>query len=169
MRRAWAVLLALLVAAGATAQPNAPQNGQPAAPAPAKKTSAKAPAVKKNVRPAWAELTAEQQAILSPLKNDWDTLEVERRQKWIQIAKRYPKMKQVEQERVQRRMQLWANLSPEQRRQARENYKRLAKNPQPAKKSLREQWAEYQALPPQERENLAPPRPPEQRRPKHPQ
>ena len=168
MRRAWGLLLALLVAAGAAAQPSAQSPTQSAPPAaPAKK--AKAPAVKKNVRPAWAELTAEQQSILSPLKNDWDTLEVERRQKWIQIAKRYPKMKQVEQERVQRRMQLWANLSPEQRRQARENYKRLAKSPQPAKKSLREQWAEYQALPPQERENLAPPRSPEPRRPKHPQ
>src|SRR5947207_2508221 len=122
------------VAAGAVAQPAT----QPGAAAPAKK-AAKAPAAKKNVRPAWAELTAEQQQILSPLKNDWDALEVERRQKWLQIAKRYPKMKQLEQERVQRRMQLWANLSPEQRRQARENYKRLAKSPRPEKKSLREQ------------------------------
>jgi Protein of unknown function (DUF3106) len=165
MLRSWVLLLALTVAAGALAQPTA----QPGAPAPAKKTSSKAPAPKKNVRPAWAELTAEQQQILAPLKNDWDALEVERRQKWIQIAKRYPKMKQLEQERVQRRMQLWANLSPEQRRQARENYKRLAKSLRPEKKSLREQWAEYQALPPQERESLAPPNPTEPRRPKHPQ
>ena len=165
MLRLGVALLALMVAAGAVAQPATP----PAAAAPAKK-AAKAPAPKKNVRPAWAELTAEQQQILAPLKNDWDALEVERRQKWIQIAKRYPKMKQLEQERVQRRMQLWANLSPEQRRQARENYKRLAKSPRPEKKSLREQWAEYQALPPHERESLAPPpNPNEPRRAKHPQ
>ena len=79
-------------------------------------------------------------------------------------------MKQLEQERVQRRMQLWANLSPEQRHQALENYKRLAKSPRPEKKSLREQWAEYQALPPHERESLAPPpNPNEPRRAKHPQ
>ena len=167
MRRAWGVLLALLVAAGAAAQPNAPQNAQSAAPVPAKK-AAKAPAVKKNVRPAWAELTAEQQQILAPLKNDWDALEVERRQKWIQIAKRYPKMKQVEQERVQRRMQLWANLSPEQRRQARENYKRLAKMPhEDQKKDLREKWAEYQALPPHERQSLVPAPSTDPRRQKH--
>ena len=163
MLRSWVVLLALTVAAGALAQPTA-QSGSPA---PAKKAS-KTPAVKKNVRPAWAELTAEQQQTLAPLTNDWDTLEVERRQKWLQIAKRYPKMKQLEQERVQRRMQLWANLSPEQRRQARENYKRLVKAPRPEKKSLREQWAEYQALPQHERERLAPPpNPNEPRRPKH--
>ena len=109
MLRACAFLLALIVAAGAAAQPSPPQ------PSPAKK-AAKAPTVKKNVRPAWAELTAEQQLILAPLKSDWDTLEVERRQKWIQIAKRYPRMKPLEQDRVQRRMQAWASLSPEQRR-----------------------------------------------------
>ena len=156
-----AVLLALAMAAGVGAQPNAASS--------AKRDKPKAAAVKKGVRPAWAELTAEQQATLAPLKNDWDTLEVERRQKWLQIAKRHPKMTQLEQERVQRRMQLWANLSPEQRRQARENYKRIAKSPRPEKKSLRDQWAEYQALPPHERENLVPPSSPEPRRPKRPQ
>jgi hypothetical protein len=146
--RFFAVLLALAMAAGVEAQPNA-------AP-PAKKDKPKVAAVKKGVRPVWAELTAEQQATLAPLKNDWDTLEPERRQKWIQIAKRYPRMKPLEQERVQRRMQMWANLSPEQRRQARENYKQLAKAKRPANKDLRQAWAEYQALPPQERESLVP-------------
>ena len=105
-----AVLLALTMAAGVGAQPNAPQ--------PVKKDKPKATAVKKGVRPAWAELTAEQQATLAPLKNDWDTLEPERRQKWIQIAKRYPRMKPLEQERVQRRMQAWAEyqaLPPQER------------------------------------------------------
>jgi hypothetical protein len=144
-----AVLLALTMAAGAGAQPNAAQ--------PAKKDKPKAAAVKKGVRPAWAELTAEQQATLAPLKSDWDTLEPERRQKWIAIAKRYPRMKPVEQERVQRRMQTWATLSPDQRRQARENYKHLAKSPRPVpSKDLRQAWAEYQALSPYERESLAP-------------
>jgi hypothetical protein len=151
MLRACAFLLALIVAAGAAAQPAQPQPQTQ----PAKKT-AKAPAVKKNVRPAWAELTAEQQLILAPLKSDWDTLEVERRQKWLQIAKRYPRMKPLEQDRVQKRMQAWASLSPEQRRQARETYKQLAKSPRPANKDLRQAWAEYQALPPHERESLVP-------------
>ena len=51
MLRACAFLLALTVAAGAAAQPNTAQ------PSPAKKT-VKAPALKKNVRPAWAEYQA---------------------------------------------------------------------------------------------------------------
>jgi len=147
MRAAWLALLLVAVAASAAAQPSAPP--------PAKK--AKPALVQRDVRPAWAELTAEQQLVLAPLKNDWDNLERERRQKWIQIAKRYPRMKALEQERVQRRMQIWANLSPEQRRQARENYKRLAKVPRRDHKDLRQAWAEYQALPPQERQSLVPP------------
>jgi hypothetical protein len=134
-----------------------------------KAASSKKPAkAKVNARPAWAELTAEHQQILAPLKADWDALEPERRQKWLAIAKRYPKMKVEEQERVQRRMQAWANLTPEQRRQARENYKHLAKTPREKRdKNLREAWAEYQALPPSERQNLAPPPSPESKRPKH--
>jgi hypothetical protein len=66
-------------------------------------------------------------------------------------------MKPEEQERVTRRMQAWASLTPDQRRQARENYKRLAKMPhEDQKKELREKWAEYQALPPHERQSLVP-------------
>ena len=94
---------------------------------------------------AWAELTGEQQQVLAPLKADWDNLPPERRRKWIGIAKRYPRMAQVEQERVQRRMQRWANLSPEQRQRARENYRRMAKASAEKRKRLRQQWAEYEA------------------------
>ncbi|MGH6924109.1 MAG: DUF3106 domain-containing protein, partial [Propylenella sp.] len=47
---------------------------------------------------------------------------------------------------------------PEQRRQARENYKRMAKQRAEKREQLRRQWAEYQALPPEERARMAPPR-----------
>jgi Protein of unknown function (DUF3106) len=158
MLRALLAVLALCVAAAAGAQPG---------PDTAKKPAAKT-AKKVSARPAWAELTAEQQLILAPLRADWDLLEVERRHKWVAIAKRYPRMAVQEQERVQRRMQAWANLTPEQRRQARENYKQLAKLPRETHtKNLREQWAEYQALSPQERQSLAPATSLDPRRPKH--
>ena len=100
------------------------------------------------------ELTAEQQEILAPLKADWESLEPERRRKWIGVAKRYPKMAPQGQERVQRRMQAWAKLSPEQRRQARETYKQIVKVPPEKRGNLREQWAEYQQLPQHERDGL---------------
>lgn len=158
MLRIMLAAMSLAIAAGTAAQAPAPSVKDSAKKPAAAKPAAKPKAPRPGVRPAWAELTAEQQQVLAPLKFDWDSLEPERRQKWIAIAKRYPRMKQVEQERVQRRMQVWAALSPDQRRQARENYKHLAKSPRPApNKDLRQAWAEYQALSPYERESLVPP------------
>jgi len=93
----------------------------------------------------WAELTAAQQEVLAPLKSDWENLPIERRRTWGGIANRYPKMAQLEQERVQKRMQRWANLTPEQRARARENYRRMAKASAEKRRRLRQQWAEYQA------------------------
>ena len=153
MRRVALLLAALALAGGAIAQP--PEKSRPAAEKPKPAAKAKAPN-----RLAWAQLTADQQMILAPLKADWENLEPERRRKWVGIAKRYPKMKAEEQERVQRRMQAWAKLSPEQRRQARENYKRIVKSRTEKRNKLSEAWAEYQALPPDERQNMAPPAPP---------
>lgn len=156
-------LLALLFACGASAQ--APAPAPQAAPQPAPKAAAKAKTAKapKPTRPAWSELTPQQQQVLAPLQPDWENLEVERKRKWLGIAKRYPKMKPEEQDRVHKRMQAWANLTPEQRRQARENYRAMAKAKQQdknKKKTLAQQWADYQALPPEERAKVqAPPEP----------
>ena len=146
MRRALLVLALCLAAGAAGAQTSKVKGG----------------------KPAWAELTVEQQHTLAPLKADWESLDPDRRRKWIGIAKRYPGMKPQEQERVQRRMQAWARLTPEQRRQARENYKNLAKTQRPApKQDLRQAWAEYQALSPHERQSLVPPSSTDPRRQKH--
>ena len=158
MLRAALLALAVFLAAGAHSQvAPKPLEKQVSPKAPEKAKPAAKPAAKAQVRPAWAELTADQQMILAPLKTDWESLDPDRRRKWIGIANRYPKMKAEEQERVQRRMQAWAKLSPEQRRQARENYKRIVKTPPEKREQLRQAWAEYQALPLHERQNLVPP------------
>jgi hypothetical protein len=102
----------------------------------------------------WAELTVDQQEVLAPLKPEWEQFSVERRGKWIAIAKRYPGMKPEEQQRVQRRMEKWAALTPEQRRAARERYKSMGKLSAEKRQALRQQWAEYQALPPIEKRKL---------------
>jgi hypothetical protein len=141
-------LLLLLLASPVLAEPPVDVARKSAAKA---KPAAKA---KAQARPAWAELTAEQQKVLAPLKADWESLEPERRRKWIGVANRYPRMTAQAQERVQRRMQVWAKLTPEQRRQARETYKQLVKVPPAKRGNLREQWAAYQQLPQQERDSL---------------
>ena len=149
MRALLVAALAFGLAAPALAQP-------PAEKAPARKAAAAKPA-KKPSGPPWAELNAEQQRILSPLKSDWENLAPETRRKWLGIAKRYPGMKAIEQDRIQARMQRWANLSPEQRERARENYKRMAKASAEKRRKLREQWAKYQAsLPPEQRQGFVP-------------
>lgn len=102
----------------------------------------------------WSELTQDQRTILAPLSNDWDSLDSPRKKKWIGIAKRYPTMTVAEQEKVQRRMQDWAKLSPEQRRTAREGFKSLSRLPPEKKQTLRDKWEEYQQLPEEEREKL---------------
>jgi hypothetical protein len=115
-------------------------------------------------RPAWAELTADQQQILDPLKTDWDALSSSRKRTWIGIANRYPSMAPQEQQRVQTRMHKWAKLTPEQRQAARERYKSMGKLSAEKRRTLKQQWAEYQALSPTEKRMLDAPQAPGDRR-----
>src|SRR3974377_540079 len=106
----------------------------------------------RNSAPPWASLTVDQQQVLAPLAADWDKqLSHEQKVKWLGIAKRYPSMKPEEQKRVQARMQKWAKLTPEQRWQARERYRSLGNIAPDRREELRHYWAEYQALPPEEK------------------
>jgi len=95
-------------------------------------------------QPDWSQLTPEQQQILAPLSSDWNNWEDRRRKKWLLLAKRYPKMKPDEQQRLQTQMKDWAKLTPAQRRIARENYKKLAKQPPEKRAAVKQNWHEYQ-------------------------
>lgn len=120
-------------------------------------TASAAGPAKKNGLP-WAEMTADQQQILAPLKPEWDNLSTGRKATWVGIAKRYPTMRPAEQERVVRRMHAWAKLTPDQRHAARERYRSIGKLPPEKRQDLKQQWAEYQALPPVEKRKFdAPP------------
>jgi len=99
------------------------------------------PEAKKAPKPAWTELTTAQQQVLLPLQAEWEQLDTTRRGKWVDIANRYPTMKQAEQQRLQKRMQEWAQLTPDERRAAREQYRALKKIPPQQRK---EKWQEYQ-------------------------
>ena len=103
----------------------------------------------KSPRPMWTELSPKQQAVLAPLAGEWDNLDTTHRKKWVTIANRYPKMKQDEQARLQRRMQAWAALTPEQRREARENYKTLREQPRPPRGELRQKWDQQKQAQPE--------------------
>ena len=121
-----AILLAALAATGAVAAP-------------------------KDRGPQWASLNVGQQQALAPLASEWDKLSKPHKTKWLGIAKRYPAMKAEEQKRVQTRMQKWAKLTPQERDQAREQYRSIGKVASDRRDELRRYWAEYQALPPHEK------------------
>ena len=95
-------------------------------------------------QPDWSQLTPEQQKILAPLASDWKSFDNTRRKKWLLTAKRYPKMKPQYQQRLQTQMRDWAALTPEQRSIARENYKKLSKQPPEKREKLKQKWRERQ-------------------------
>jgi hypothetical protein len=110
-------------------------------------------------QPDWSQLTPAQQQILAPLASDWNNFDNRRRKKWLLTAKRYPTMKPEQQQRMQKRMQNWAKLTPEQRRIARENYKKLKKQPAEKREKLKRKWREQQKQKRAAAKN-APPAPP---------
>jgi hypothetical protein len=98
----------------------------------------------KKSAPSWAELSASQKEILAPLAGEWDKLDTANRQRWLGVAKRYPKMTPIGKKRVQTRMRKWAALTPEQREQARQNYRDMRKHSRNKDKDLSKEWLEYE-------------------------
>jgi hypothetical protein len=105
-----------------------------------------------SARPAWSELSPVNQRILAPLQPVWDTLPELNRRKWLRIAERYPKFSPAEQARLQARMAEWIQMTPHQRRLARENYQITRALPSDKKA---EAWDKYQQLPEEQKKKLA--------------
>lgn len=102
--------------------------------------------------PRWQDLSPAQRSALKPLERDWSTIDASRKQKWLEIAARYPAMPPAEQQRVSARMAEWVKLSPTQRGQARMNYQEVR---QLTKEERQARWQAYQALTPEQRSKLA--------------
>jgi hypothetical protein len=100
----------------------------------------------------WSDLTPAQQGTLRPLERDWGAISAYQRQKWLEIAARFPTLQPSEKARIQARMTEWAKLTTEQRQQARVNYQQAKKV---APQDRRSQWEAYQSLPPEEKSKLA--------------
>jgi len=111
-----------------------------------------AAAVKPLEKPLWKDLTPVQQQALEPLAAEWDKMDALRKKKWLDIANRYASMNPDEQARVHERMREWVKMTPEQRRQVRQNFARTQKIG-PSSKSA--QWEEYQQLPEEQKKELA--------------
>ena len=109
--------------------------------------------------PKWGSLPSATRAALAPLQDDWSTFGADQKQKWVELAAQMPSMSSDERQRVQARMTEWSKLTPEQRGTTRFQFKQ-AKELAPTNRQAR--WDAYQALPDDEKKELASRAPPPQ-------
>lgn len=102
--------------------------------------------------PVWASLTVSQQQGLAPLQRDWSSLDSERKQKWLEVARRLPTLPVDERARIQTRMAEWARMTPAERANARLQFQET-RQLSPDERQAR--WQAYQSLPDEERRQLA--------------
>jgi hypothetical protein len=99
----------------------------------------------------WAALSADQQKILAPLSGQWATMEEASRDKWLDVANRYPTLSPDAQHKIRDRMTQWSKVPPQQRGEAR---LRFQNSRQLSPQERQEKWAAYQALSPEQRQDL---------------
>ena len=102
--------------------------------------------------PAWNELNPAHRKVLAPLANDWNSLDARSKERWIDVAGRYPKMKPDEQQRANQRMGEWSHMTVAQRTQARMNFQEARSL---SKEEREARWKAYQALPEEKKRELA--------------
>lgn len=108
--------------------------------------------VEADSNPEWTTLTPAQQTALQPLATQWSTLDAASKDKWLNVASRYPQLSPQEQQRMQERMTQWAKLPAKARGEARLRFQQTRQLPL---QERQEKWAAYQALPPEDRKALA--------------
>jgi len=100
----------------------------------------------------WHALTPAQREALAPLERDWPGIDAPRKQKWVALAARFNTLSPEERARINARMVEWTKLTPAERGQARLRFEEARQLPVPDRS---EAWKAYQALPPEQRQQLA--------------
>lgn len=129
-----------------------PAHAQPAGAQAQPPSASKSAATQTPLGPPFSSLNAYQAEVLKPLQPVWDELGEVRKRKWIEIANRLPTLSDDEKNRVTQRMQEWASLTSEQRRQVRDNFSEAMGKTAAERQA---QWEEYQKLSPEARAALA--------------
>lgn len=135
-----------LLPAGAEAAVASPNNAR----VPANAAAAQQPQAESG--PGWETLNTPQKLALYPLAERWALISEAQKRRWLTLASNYSALSEDEQQKFHDRITDWANLSVQQRNQARLNYavtNRLARD------DKRAQWEAYQALSDEERNALA--------------
>jgi len=122
----------------------------PAALAHATPPSPRAPA-SAGARPTWRQLTPTQREALAPLESRWDGYDAARKQKWLEVAAKYPKLTPDGKRRLHDRMAEFAQLTPQQRQTLRENFRKAYELPAEHRRAV---VRHFNDLPPEQREAL---------------
>lgn len=102
-------------------------------------------------QPLWSQLKEPQRQVLAPFADQWNALPLVEKRAWVTLADRFPRLSEHEKQIAEERIAEWAQLTPEQRRTARQNY-RLAKSLPREERAA--QWEQYQTLTDEQREIL---------------
>ncbi len=100
----------------------------------------------------WSSLTPAQRQVLAPLATEWNGLDATGKEKWLEVAGRFPRMGADEQSRVRARMVEWVHMSPQQRSQARLVFQETRDVSKEQRQAL---WQQYQSLPDDKKKELA--------------
>ncbi len=103
------------------------------------------------VQPLWSDLTPAQREVLAPFESQWNSWSAQDKRSWVSLANRVPRMSAQARARAEERIIEWAQLTPEQRRLARQNY-RLARRLAPEQRQA--PWERYQEMTPEQRSVL---------------
>ena len=141
----------LLVAAGVQAQTPNPGQGE-TAPAATGPSSTSADTLWPSIGPLWSALSGEERRVLAPFEKQWNSWPVEEKKAWVLVARtRYPGMSEAERLAWHQRIEQWAALTPEQRRNARLNYRLIRRLPATQQA---EEVRRFQSLTPEQRQVL---------------
>ena len=128
---------------------NLPKQAVASAVPPKPLPTTKTPSVSK---PEWRELNPPQQLALKPLAAKWSGINEAQKRKWLAVSQNFAALPPAEQTRLHGRMTEWVALSPQERSQARLNFAG-ARDVPPDERMAK--WQAYQALSPEERQELA--------------
>lgn len=99
----------------------------------------------------WKTLSKENQEFLFEMRAQWDKLPETDQRKWLKVAERYKTAPPEKQEKMRQRVAAWAQLTPEERRIARENFRALKAKQSEGRSA---NWESYQTLDEEQRLRL---------------
>ena len=103
-------------------------------------TTARAQEAKADAMPAWDQLTpAQRELLIAPVRDRWNR-EPEKRERFMEYAKRWKAMPQPQRERARHGMQRWEGMTPEQREQARALFQAVRGLDKDARGEFMEKW-----------------------------